>query len=163
LLRQEDVTVIADLVGLACIREGVEGIYRLAIRNADTDRALLAAVVMSEVAPQRLLTSERVTAGNLSAFGRLNDDGSAELDLPDSVLERLIEMATTAPERRFRGEPLIGLQIVLHLGTPEQKLRVRQTLDRLREDPDLIIAQFAEWALERPLEAQMLNETFGIQ
>ena len=98
--------------------------------------------------------------GNLSAFGRINEDGSAELDLPDSVLERLVAMATGAPERRFRGEPLIGLNIALHLGTPAQQERSRQVLDRLSRDSDPMIAEFAQWALESPPEQEMLEEAF---
>ena len=54
LLRQEDVTVIADLVGLACIRVGAQGIYDLAVKQGNAQLALVASIVLGEVAPQRL-------------------------------------------------------------------------------------------------------------
>ena len=59
LLRQDDVVVINDLVGLACIHIGTRGIYRIAQREGDTELALLASVVLGEVAPQRMMTATR--------------------------------------------------------------------------------------------------------
>ena len=42
LLRQEDTVIISDLVGLACIRMGTQGIYEIAVREGDAKLALLA-------------------------------------------------------------------------------------------------------------------------
>ena len=56
LLRQEDVVVISDLVGLACIHLATRGVYERALADGDLELALLASVVLGEVAPQRLGT-----------------------------------------------------------------------------------------------------------
>ena len=104
LLRQEDVTIIADLVGLACIRYGADGVYRVARSGGDLETALLASVVLGEVAPQRLLTSERITAGNLSSFGRRGEDGGIDFAMPDERIDRLVEQ-----QREALGGALEGL------------------------------------------------------
>jgi len=160
LLRQEDVTIIADLVGLACIRLGAEAIYRSARDQEDVELALLASVVLGEVAPQRLLTSERITAGNLSAFGRRDNDGTIAFEMPDSRLDRLMALVTSGPDRRFGGEALIGLNIVRHLGTPAQKNRVEEFLNELTASPDPFLAHGARWALEAPLNDELIGDAF---
>lgn len=57
LLRQDDVVVIDDLLGLSYNRWGAEEIYDRARREGKTDLALLAAVVAGEGAPQKYLTA----------------------------------------------------------------------------------------------------------
>ncbi len=52
LLRQEDVVIINDLVGLACIHIGTRGVYRIAQGEGNTELALLASIVLG-VAPAR--------------------------------------------------------------------------------------------------------------
>lgn len=159
LLRQEDVTIIADLVGIACIRAGTEGIYRRAVADGDLERALVASVVFGELAPQRLLTSERITAGNLSGFGRI-DGGRIEMEMPDARIDRLMELIRDRRDRRFGGEALIGLYMVRHLGTEAQRVRVTALLEELTGDPDPIVAAGARWAIEAPLDEELVRETF---
>ncbi len=160
LLRQEDVTIIADLVGLACIRIGAEAIYQMARDGGDLDLALLTSVVLGEVAPQRLLTSERITAGDLSPFGRRDPDGNVEFEMPDARIDRLVAMVTTGPDRRFGGEALIGLNIILHLGSPAQRERVAEVLNELSGSPDLFLAHGARWALDAPLNPELVEDAF---
>jgi hypothetical protein len=107
LLRQDDAVLINDLVGLACVNLGARGAYRIAQRTGDRDLALLASVVIGEAAPQRLYASERVTVADLSPFVR-RDTAGRYSPVPDSRLDDLVKMITTAPERRFRAEPLIS-------------------------------------------------------
>ena len=117
LLRQEDTVVISDLVGLACIQVGVRGVYEIAQRTGDTELALLASVVLGEVAPQRLYTSQRITDVDLGPYLSRQADGSFSLDLPDRVVERVVEMATSCPDRRFAGEGLLAAQVVARYGS----------------------------------------------
>jgi hypothetical protein len=160
LLRQEDVTIIADLVGLACIRFAAEGIYQTARESGDLETALVASVVLGEVAPQRLLTSERITAGDLSGFGRRTADGDVVFNMPDARIDRLVRMITTGQDRRFGGEALIGLNIIRHLGTATQRDRVTGLLSELAESDDPVIALGARWALEAPLSANLMADAF---
>jgi hypothetical protein len=146
LLRQEDAVLINDLVGLACIHIGTRGVYRIAQRTGDTELALLASVVLGEVAPQRLYTSQRITEVDLTPYLEKLADGSFALDAPDAVVERIVAMATGGTDRRFRGEALLGAHIVAHHGTPSQQEKVRATLDQIAASGDPDFASFAAWS-----------------
>ena len=156
LLRQEDVTVINDLVGLACIHLGSRGVYRIAQREGDTDLALLASVIIGEVAPQRLMTAQRISQLDLEPYMRWDSTGGYRMDLPDVHLETIETMAETLTERRFFGEIILPGHVIAHLGTPAQQQRAREILDRLADDEDPIIADLARWALDSPMTDDMV-------
>jgi hypothetical protein len=160
LLRQEDVVIINDLVGLACIHIGSRGIYRIAQRTGDLDLALLASVVLGELAPQRFMTMEKISVFDLGPYIRRGSSGAHRLDLPDSQLEAMIAEVDLLAERRFFGEAILSANVVLHLGTPEQQIRARDLLDRLESDEDPIISDFAHWALTTPPTDQSLAASY---
>ncbi|HYN42709.1 MAG TPA: hypothetical protein VE129_13080, partial [Thermoanaerobaculia bacterium] len=145
LLRQEDATIIADLVGLACIRHGAQGIYDVARRTGDAPLALVAAVVLGEHSPQRLLTSERVTKVELRPYVREADGGELILSLPDSRLDAIVELAKCEPDIRFRGEGIVALSMVRALGTKAQQERALATLSELAASKDPQLSALAAW------------------
>ena len=145
LLRQEDATVIADLVGLACIRYGAQGVYDVARRAGDAPLALVASNVLGEHAPQRLLTSERVTKVELRPYVREGAGGELTLALPDSRLDAIVAMATGEPDVRFRGEGIITLAMVRTLGTEAQRERALATLNELAKSKDARVSALAVW------------------
>jgi hypothetical protein len=148
LLRQEDVVIITDLVGLACIRMGAQGIYDIAIREGDLDLAVLASIVIGEVAPQRLLSSERVTRSWDVGSLREGLSGELVLDVADQELESTLEMAAGSVDRRFQAEAILALNVVRFMGTDEQQARVVELLEELRESNNAMIAKTARWSLE---------------
>jgi len=154
LLRQEDTTIIADLVGLACERFGLTAIYDQARTQGDLPLALAAAVALGEIAPQRLLTSERITRVEVSPF--LSADRT-RVELPAKKLDELVEMATSDPDRRFRGEATLDLGIVSHLGVGAARERARKVLDELARGDDERIASLAAWAIANPPDAAVLE------
>jgi hypothetical protein len=160
LLRQDDVVIINDLVGLACIHIGTRGVYRIAQREGDLDLALLASVVLGEVAPQRMMTAKRISAVDLAPFLRRDTAGRYRLDLPDAQVDALVDLAEELSERRFFGEVILTGNVILNLGTVEQQGRVRALIEELagREDP--IIADFAQWALDSTPTAEALAEYY---
>jgi hypothetical protein len=159
LLRQEDTIVISDLVGLACIRLGTEGIYQRAIAINDTELALLASIVLGEVAPQRLLTAERVTkGGNLAEHFSVGPDDEVRLNLPDYRADSLIEMALNDPSQRFRGEATVGLQMMYQLGSPQQQKRAEEALRKLMVDQNPKVAEAARLAFETSFTRKHLDE-----
>lgn len=162
LLRQDDVVIINDLVGLACIHIGSRGVYRIAQREGDTELALLASVVIGEVAPQRLMTGQRVTAFDLGPFIRRDDGGAITLDLPDGHLDAAIEMTERFTERRFFGEVILAGNVIYHRGTPAQRERAREQLEGLMAGDDPIIADFARWALDTPPTDEVLAEWYPL-
>ena len=162
LLRQEDGVIISDLVGLACIRLGAEGIYRRSVAAGDLERAVIASVVVGEVAPQRLITSERITSAGVTASARIDDHGTVDLRLTEEFLERAIDVAFTGPDRRFRAEAIVMLHVVRHIGTPTHRERVLEVLDELASSPDAVIAEIAAWSRDTPLDDEELHEALGL-
>ena len=105
LLRQEDVVVITDLVGLACIHLGSRGIYERALAEGDLETALLASVVLGEVPAQRLGTKQWLTGTDLADSIVTGGSGELELRLRKGKLDAVIGAAENAPDRRFRCRP----------------------------------------------------------
>jgi len=160
LLRQDDVVIINDLVGLASIHLGTRGVYRIAQRTGDSDLALLASVVLGELAPQRFMTMEKISAFDLEPYLRREPSGAHRLDLPDNMLDEMIETAAGLTERRFFGELILTGNVILHLGSSQQQDRVRVLLQELAADEDPIIADFAQWALDNPPTEEQLAEFY---
>ncbi|MBI5441312.1 MAG: hypothetical protein HY900_08895 [Deltaproteobacteria bacterium] len=156
LFRQEDATIISDLVGLACIRHGAQGVYDFARRTGDAPLALVAATLLGEHAPQRLRTAERVTKAGLGPYLREDAGGDLTLRLPDSALQPIVDLATSDPERRFRGEGIVTLSVVGTLGTEPQKDTALATLRSLAESKDASVSALATWNLaHRPTKASV--------
>lgn len=145
--RQEDTTIIADLVGLACIRHGAQGVYDFARRTGDAPLALVAATVLGEHAPQRLRTAERVTKAELRPYVRESAGGELNLALPDSRLDAIVAMATGEADVRFRGEGILALAMVGTLGTEARRERALATLNELARSKDARVSALAWWNL----------------
>jgi len=160
LLRQDDVIIINDLVGLACIHLGTRGVYRIAQRTGDLELALLASVVLGELAPQRFMTMEKISAFDLAPYLRPDSSGKYSLAMPDTYLDAAIETGKKLTERRFFGELILTSNVILNLGTSEQKERARELLERLAIKEDPIIADFAQWALVNPPTEEELAESY---
>lgn len=148
LLRQEDVITLADLIGLACIRAGAEGIYQLAVHNGDADLALVASIALGEVAPQRLLTSERATRVELKPYASIDANGALVIKPPDPLIDAAENMARFDPDRRFRCESMTGLAVIRFFAPPEQSRRATTIFEELVADPDEGVALCAQWGLD---------------
>ncbi|MHB8799374.1 MAG: hypothetical protein ACYDBY_13015 [Thermoanaerobaculia bacterium] len=155
LLRQEGVTVIQDLIGLACIRAGAQGIYDLASRRGDGQAALVAAIVLGEHAPQRLRTQQLVT--KLSVV-----DGGG-LRITDRKVEELAEAIRTLPDLRFRGEAIVQMAIVRSVGTRDQRERAEEALRGAAETKDPVQAALVRWAQESDFSRRDLLKMAGVE
>jgi hypothetical protein len=158
LLRQEDVVVISDLVGLACIHIATRAVYDRALADGDLELALLASVVIGEVAPQRLGTKKHLTSTDLVDSIRLEDSGDMEFRLRTGKLDTVIEAAVGSPDRRFRCEAILGLNIVRTLGTRDEHQRASEVLHELAIDGDSAIANGAQWGLDNEPNIEQLKE-----
>ena len=158
LLRQEDVVVVSDLVGLACIHIATRGVYQRAIAYGDLELALLASVVLGEVAPQRLGTKKDLTSTDLLDSFHLDDLGEVVFRLQPGKLDAVIEAAESAPDRRMRCEAVLGLNIVRSLGTPDEQGRAFEILDELASDADPKVAEGARWSLDNPTDVDVLKD-----
>jgi len=138
LLRQDDATVIQDLVGLTSIRKGADQLYVLAARRGDQPLMLAAAIVLGEAAPQRLRTAELLTRTPI-------DDKSA---ITDSRVDYAIQAAKSSGERRFGNEAIVVLGLTRFTGTPAQREKAEKALGELKSSSDALVAGNARWALE---------------
>jgi len=154
LVRQEDFVLINDLVGLACIRYGLEGLYDLERREGNTEAAMLAAVALGEVAPQRLVTSSLITEGAKVRLVRPWHGIGYTIDARDEDLERVVGTAKGHPSRRFRCEALLNLHMVYRFGTGEQQAIARQTLEEIAAGDDALVGELARWCLENEFEVE---------
>jgi hypothetical protein len=157
LLRQEDIVIINDLVGLACIHLGTRGVYERARADGDLETALLASVVLGEVPAQRFRTSERITATDLAESIVSSGSGELELQLRPGKLDALIDAAENAPDRRFRAEAIIGLNTIRWQGTVEERARAFEVLETLAADADPEIAAGARWSLDWEMTREQLK------
>jgi hypothetical protein len=160
LLRQEDVVVISDLVGLECVRLGARGVYERALADGDSNLALLASVVLGEVAPQKLGTKKHLTTTDLVDSFERDSEGEVIFRLRSGKLDTLIEAARNSPDRRFRCEAVLGLNIVRSLGTPEEQHRSQGVLEDLVGDADRKVAIGARWCVDNLTSVNELKKYF---
>ena len=157
LMRQEDATVIGDLVGLACIRVGAQGVYDLAVKQGNTQLALLASIVLGEVAPQKLAGAQRLTETDLAPYVRKNAAGDASLELSEKKLDHIVAVAMSGPDRRFRAEAILELNFVRHLGSPVQREKALTVLNQLAASGDGTLVDLAVWARDTKPSAEVLE------
>ena len=163
LLRLEDVTIISDLVGLACIHLGARGMYDISLQTGDLEMALLASVVIGEVAPQRQMTSERVTRFDFSPYIRKNEAGDYRFDMPDGALEKALGGIDTWTERRFIGEAFLVANVSRFLGTEDQKRIANEFLAGRTASDDPFLVEFAAWAMENEPTEAFMKDVMGLQ
>jgi hypothetical protein len=161
LLRQDDVVVIDDLLGLVYIRWGAEEIYDRARKEGKTDLALLAAVVAGEGAPQRYLTAARMTSIEIAPYLRQTGAGSYELQLPAEPYKAIAEMAVSSPDRRFRDEAILRLRFVAAFGGGPMRAEANALLEKLASGPDPIVAANARWSLATPVSEKEVRGLLG--
>ena len=138
LLRQDDVTVIQDLIGLAVIRQGAQALYDLASRRGDTKLMLAAAIVVGEHGEQRLLTMLRLNQLRLAP--------AKGLGVTDERLSAIVEMARRSADRRFRFDAVLTLGAIRSEGTKAHRAKAQEALDGLAGEKDPILAPAVKWA-----------------
>jgi hypothetical protein len=145
-------------VGLACIHLGTRGVYERALADGDLELALLASVVLGEVAPQRLGTKQHLTSTDLiDSFSR-DDQGEIVFRMQPAKFNLIVEAAKSAPDRRMRCEALVGLNIILSLGAPEESERAFEVLTEIAGDADPKVADGARWSLDNPVAMEVLEQ-----
>lgn len=147
LLRQDDATIIQDLVGLACIRLGATALYDVAIHRGDYDLALAAAIVLGEIAPQRLRTAQQITSISIQS----TDEGR---DTSDRKIQKIASTARKATDRRFRQEAVFQLALVRVFAGSSGIRAAEKALDELSRDPDPLVAAAARWS--RNIDPELL-------
>jgi hypothetical protein len=78
------------------------------VKLGNAQLALVAAIVVGEVAPQQLVGAQRLTKTDLLADVKKDPDGDVTLDLPEKKLDDVVSVATGGPDRRFRAEAILN-------------------------------------------------------
>ncbi len=149
LLRQEDTTLIQDLVGLNCVRLGAQALYDVARARGDQVTALAAAIVLGEHAPQRLRTAQLVT--EIDVFS----DPGAKVD--EERLGRVLGAAKSSPDRRFRAEAITQLAVARARGSKAQRGKVDLALDEIAAGKDVVLSTMARWARTAKFTPDLLD------
>ena len=143
LLRQDDVSIIQDLVAIACIRLGAEAMYELAREEGDGATMVVATLVLTDKDAMRLQTARRFTVFEPGVRVNGLDSGKLSLRINDEELDSIVRLTRELNERRFRFEGLNALLYVKHLGSPGQQAIARSALVELAKDPDELFAGMA--------------------
>jgi len=149
LLRQDDVTLIQDLIAIALVRMAANAMYDLARSRSDTLQTTLASLVVGECNAIRLETTNRshmlhaeqsVDSGGFfaSLFGPSSHLRSEDLD-------GFIAMARDSADRRFRFEALSQVDTAKHMASGELKEKAAKALKGFETDRDPLIAADARW------------------
>lgn len=147
LLRQDDAILIQDLIGLACIRIGAEGLYDLAARRGDQPLMLATAIVLGESAPQRLKSAQLVTRLSVQGADSMWDMAvHSGVTVSDEKLKEIIRLAKGSKDRRFRAEAITQLALVNAYGTSAQRADAKKALAEQAVSPDPIVSALARWA-----------------
>ena len=136
--------------------------YDIALDNGDLELALLASIVIGEVAPQRQMTSERVTHFDFSPYLRKTEAGDYRLDLPEGKLEAVLGTFDSWTERRFYGEAVLVTNVVRFLGSPDQQRVANEFLAGLSDSDDPFLVEFAKWALETEPTEEFMKDVMGL-
>jgi hypothetical protein len=158
LLRQDDLTIIQDMVAIACIRIGAEAMYELAREQGDTATMLVTSMVLADKDAMRLQTAGRITTFERAFAMDDPDVPEPSLRLTDAELEAIVELTSGLADRRFRMEGLLALQFVKRLGSSTQQGIADAALERLTGDADELVAGLAQRFRESPLTQAELRE-----
>ncbi len=109
------------------------------------------------------MTSARLTRTDLTPYLRKSGDGTLTLALPDARLEAILAVAKGDPDRRFRCEAIIELNVVRSLGTKAQQERASGLLAELAVERDPIVAATAVWSRDTQMSAEALAGVFQVE
>lgn len=152
LVRQDDVTLIQDLIGIALIRMGAEAIYEVAREQGDAKAMLICALAMQDVAGIRNQTKYRLK--NL-LWGDESEEApilsfrrwfGAEVEQDE--FDQVHEIATQSADRRLRFEGIESLGYIVRSGESKYAKKAREALSEIsKSDPDDLVRELAKWHL----------------
>jgi hypothetical protein len=157
LLLQDDMTLIQNLVGFACIRWGAEALYEAAREEGDAATMLAAGLVIGDCNGIRQQVSARI-AGSWVTSRYEHGLFGPSLNASDASVEKVCEAARTETSRTLRGEAIITLYAIKHAGTRSQRARAVELLDELAAEEDELVSELARWVQEEPYDREMLEQ-----
>ncbi len=160
LLRQDDATLIQDLVAIAAVRIGAEGLYYQAREEGDATTMLLTSRVLADKDAMRQITARRITVFE-RAYRIDATTGQPVVEPSDKELESIVNLMHSLSDRRFLMEGLIALHAVMKLGPPEQAGKAREALAAFEGTNDPIVTGMLNYFREHPMTADSLKSMLG--
>ncbi len=160
LLRQDDATLIQDLVAIAAIRIGAEALYHQARDEGDATTMLLTSRVLADKDAMRQITARRITVFE-RAYRIDAATGQPVVNPSDKELDSIVELIHSLSDRRFLMEGLIALHAVRELGPPEQARKAREALTAFEGTEDPIVGGMLSYFREHPITADSLKSMLG--
>lgn len=158
LLRQDDLTLIQDLVAIACIRLGAQALYDQARAEGDAVMMTATALVVTDKDAMRHFAAKRIRISTrVLESVRQGWFGGLTLETTDMEVTELVHLARRVPERRYRLQALLALEVVRHLGTEEQVSEVLDVLDELATSDDEVTAGMARQIRDEPFQRNRLE------
>lgn len=162
LLRQDDVTLIQDLIGVALIRLGATALYDVARREQDGAATTLNALVINDSNALRSETRRRgdefgLTQDNIDADGVWARLFGPSFDLSSRHLDRIMDVVRNGKERRFRMEALGLLWAVKNEASSEQAMKAAEVLEAAAKDRDPIVAANARFLATAKWDKKLLD------
>lgn len=150
LILHDDVTLIANLVGLECVRIGARGLYEQARREDDAETMLAASLALHDADAIRQIAAERITRITVPAEYRWHWSRpiSPTVRATDEQFEAALAMAKADSSRALRLEGQFALMGYAVAGTRSQGRQARTALDALSRDPDPLVASSARATLD---------------
>ena len=142
LLRQDDVEISNDIVGLAILRNGLEGIYERAKKEGKLDLALAAAIAAGEAPSQRWLSAARMTT--IFSAAEASRQG---VPLSRKRADEIRKIALSDGDRRFRLLACSALALPPAPSSSEQSAAALAALRTLAHDHDPFVAARAALVL----------------
>lgn len=150
LMLQDDVTPIANLVGLACVRIGARGLYDQARQEADAETMLAASLALHDADAIRQIATERVTQLTTGTWGwHWSRPFSPTLHLKNDQFQAALKLARSGPSRAMRLEAQWQLMACAAAAPGARAREAREALDELSRDPDPVVASSARATLEK--------------
>jgi len=162
LIRQDDVTLMQDLVGIACIRMGANALYEEARRTEDGAAMVATALVHADTDAMRHLAARRTTVTE-RIHGSLHRDwrGAWSLGASDSDVAEVVGLGTRLAERRYRLEVILALHVVTTLGSDSQRRQAESVLRVYAESEDRLLREAAKRSLSGPMSDRELSLLAG--
>ncbi len=147
LLQQDDVLLISHLIAMACVRQGVQGLYELARREDDVGQMLLTGRVLGEYDAIR----GAATALNATLYPDAFNDGLLWNRVKPGSFDQYVHVAQSHPDRCMRLEAMIPLVWAASAPLGSQASAARRSLEALAGDKDPLVRDQAKWLLGHPL------------
>ncbi len=162
LFMQDDLSVIQQLIGWACVAMGLRGLNQAAHDEGDTVMVAATNLALGDYNAMRGCASAWLTQITFDdPFRKTWLGWRWAVPITDRRLDDLIAHARGNPLRCWRGEALQSLAAVAHEGSRRQRERAAAVLNELAHDKDPLLAAQAEWLVThyRDLRSDLIRES----